>query len=35
MDDGIDVYAYFNNDWKADAVADAQWLAARLAVAAA
>lgn len=30
LDDGVDVYAYFNNDWHGHAVADAQWLRARL-----
>jgi uncharacterized protein YecE (DUF72 family) len=30
LDDGCDVFAYFNNDWEASAVADARWLAARL-----
>jgi uncharacterized protein YecE (DUF72 family) len=28
--DDVDVYAYFNNDYEGHAVADAQWLAARL-----
>ena len=27
---GIDVYAYFNNDYEGHAVADAEWLADRL-----
>lgn len=31
LDDGIDVYAYFNNDVEADAVHDARWLQKRLA----
>jgi uncharacterized protein YecE (DUF72 family) len=31
LDEGADVYAYFNNDWDGHAVADARWLAARLA----
>jgi uncharacterized protein YecE (DUF72 family) len=30
LDDGIDVYAYFNNDYEAHAVADAIWLRERL-----
>lgn len=30
LDSGCDVHAYFNNDWHADAVADAAWLSARL-----
>jgi len=30
LDDGWDAYAYFNNDWHANAVADARWLADRL-----
>ena len=30
LDDGRDVYAYFNNDWHGHAVTDAQWLRARL-----
>jgi uncharacterized protein YecE (DUF72 family) len=30
-DDGCDVYAYFNNDWDANAVADATWLRDHLA----
>ena len=29
--DGIDVYAYFNNDFQGHAVTDAEWLRARLA----
>lgn len=28
--DGLDVYAYFNNDWEAHAVHDGRWLADRL-----
>ena len=28
LDEGADVYAYFNNDVAADAVADAEWLRA-------
>ncbi|MEO9224635.1 MAG: DUF72 domain-containing protein [Acidimicrobiales bacterium] len=31
LDDGSDVYAYFNNDWHGNAVADATWLRDRLA----
>lgn len=31
LDDGCDAFAYFNNDWEANAVADAEWLRARLA----
>ena len=31
LDDGCDVYAYFNNDWHGHAVADAAWLRDRLA----
>ena len=31
LDDGCDVYAYFNNDYEGHAVADARWLSARLA----
>ncbi|MET0577688.1 MAG: DUF72 domain-containing protein [Ilumatobacteraceae bacterium] len=31
LDDGSDVYAYFNNDYEGHAVADAEWLAERLA----
>jgi uncharacterized protein YecE (DUF72 family) len=27
LGDGVDVYAYFNNDWYGHAVTDAQWLA--------
>ena len=27
--EGVDVFAYFNNDWDANAVADAQWLRRR------
>ncbi len=30
LDDGCDVYAYFNNDWHANAVEDARWLRDRL-----
>ena len=30
IDDGHDVYAYFNNDWHGAAVLDAQWLRGRL-----
>ena len=30
LDDGCDVYAYFNNDWHGNAVADATWLRDRL-----
>jgi len=30
LDEGVDVYAYFNNDWHGHAVADAHWLRARL-----
>jgi uncharacterized protein YecE (DUF72 family) len=30
LDEGSDVYAYFNNDWHGAAVADARWLADRL-----
>jgi uncharacterized protein YecE (DUF72 family) len=30
LDDGCDVYAYFNNDHRAHAVEDARWLAERL-----
>ena len=30
LDDGCDVYAYFNNDWYGHAVADARWLRERL-----
>ena len=30
LDDGCDVYAYFNNDWHGNAVADACWLRERL-----
>ena len=29
-DEGTDVYAYFNNDWDANAVHDARWLRERL-----
>ena len=31
MDDGVDVYAYFNNDQEGHAFTDAKWLEARLA----
>jgi uncharacterized protein YecE (DUF72 family) len=31
LDEGCDVYAYFNNDWDGNAWHDAQWLARRLA----
>lgn len=31
VDDGCDVYAYFNNDWDANAVADATWFRQQLA----
>jgi uncharacterized protein YecE (DUF72 family) len=30
LDEGVDVYAYFNNDFHGDAVLDAQWLRERL-----
>ena len=30
LDDGVDVYAYFNNDYNGDAVLDAHWLEDRL-----
>jgi uncharacterized protein YecE (DUF72 family) len=30
LDDGADVYAYFNNDWEGHAVSDATWLRDRL-----
>jgi uncharacterized protein YecE (DUF72 family) len=30
LDEGCDVYAYFNNDWQAHAVEDATWLRDRL-----
>jgi len=30
LDDRVDVYAYFNNDYHGDAVLDAQWLRGRL-----
>ncbi|MFL6203786.1 MAG: DUF72 domain-containing protein [Acidimicrobiales bacterium] len=30
LDDGVDVYAYFNNDFHGDAVHDAEWLRQRL-----
>ena len=26
LDEGVDVYAYFNNDWHGNAVVDAEWL---------
>ena len=32
VDEGCDVYAYFNNDWYGHAVTDATWLAERLGV---
>ena len=32
LDDGLDVFAYFNNDYEGHAVKDAKWLASRLAV---
>jgi uncharacterized protein YecE (DUF72 family) len=32
LDDGCDVYAYFNNDYDAHAVDDASWLRDRLGV---
>jgi uncharacterized protein YecE (DUF72 family) len=35
LDEGCDVFAYFNNDYEGHAVTDARWLAARLARAAA
>jgi uncharacterized protein YecE (DUF72 family) len=31
LHDGVDVFAYFNNDFHGDAVQDAQWLRARVA----
>lgn len=31
LDDGVDVFAYFNNDWHGNAVVDATWLRDRLA----
>ena len=31
LDDGVDVYGYFNNDYEGHAVADATWLRDRLA----
>ena len=34
LDDGGDVYAYFNNDWYGNAVKDGRWLADRLGAAA-
>jgi uncharacterized protein YecE (DUF72 family) len=34
VDEGVDVYAYFNNDWDANAVHDATWLRDHLPVAA-
>ncbi len=30
LDAGVDVYAYFNNDYDGDAVADAHWLRAKV-----
>jgi uncharacterized protein YecE (DUF72 family) len=30
LDEGGDVYAYFNNDWHGNAVVDATWLRDRL-----
>jgi len=30
VDEGTDVYAYFNNDYEGHAVADAEWLRSRL-----
>jgi uncharacterized protein YecE (DUF72 family) len=30
LDEGVDVYAYFNNDFNGDAVLDAEWLRGRL-----
>jgi uncharacterized protein YecE (DUF72 family) len=30
VDEGVDVFAYFNNDYDGDAVRDAQWLRSRL-----
>jgi uncharacterized protein YecE (DUF72 family) len=30
LDDGVDVYAYFNNDYEAHAIEDANWLRPRL-----
>jgi uncharacterized protein YecE (DUF72 family) len=30
LDDGADVFAYFNNDWHGNAVKDGQWLRNRL-----
>jgi uncharacterized protein YecE (DUF72 family) len=30
IDEGCDVYAYFNNDWSGDSVSDATWLKDRL-----
>jgi uncharacterized protein YecE (DUF72 family) len=30
LDDGVDVYAYFNNDWHGNAVKDGAWLAKEL-----
>lgn len=30
VEDGVDVYAYFNNDWDANAVADAEWFRGQL-----
>jgi hypothetical protein len=26
LGDGLDVYAFFNNDWHGNAVVDARWL---------
>jgi uncharacterized protein YecE (DUF72 family) len=31
LEAGVDVYAYFNNDWQGNAVVDAEWLRGRLA----
>jgi uncharacterized protein YecE (DUF72 family) len=31
LEEGIDVYAYFNNDWHGNAVLDAEWLRQRVA----
>lgn len=30
LDDGVDVFAYFNNDYEGHAVTDAEWLGRRL-----
>jgi uncharacterized protein YecE (DUF72 family) len=30
LDDGVDVFAYFNNDWDGNAVRDATWLRDRI-----